>query len=230
MAIRQVSRNRGRTTNATDFTTILPRIEVHAQIYFRHLRCPDKKADAIQETIALAFKWYLRLTERGKDPATFVSVLADFAVRAVKCGRRLCGQEKARDVLSSQAQQRQGFKVESLPISTRTKHEDLYGTVHGQRLLDSYEERLRDNRQTPVPEQVCFRLDFPAWLVTRTSRDRQIIEKMSINDRTQDLARKFGLTPGRISQLRRDYCEDWSRFCGDLQDDPSPASPDEDRP
>lgn len=49
------------------FLTLLPRIETHARIYFRHLKCPDRKQDCVQEVIALAWKWFVRLAERGKD-------------------------------------------------------------------------------------------------------------------------------------------------------------------
>jgi hypothetical protein len=50
------------------FLTILPRIETHARIYFRGIRCPHRKADRIAETIALAFEWFRRLVQRGMDP------------------------------------------------------------------------------------------------------------------------------------------------------------------
>ena len=48
--------------------------------------------------------------------------------------------------------------------------EELYGTASGQRHLDTFEERLQDNRQSPVPDQAAFRLDFPAWLRTAVRR------------------------------------------------------------
>lgn len=35
------------------FQSILPRIERHATIYFRNLKCPAKKDDAIAEMVAL---------------------------------------------------------------------------------------------------------------------------------------------------------------------------------
>jgi len=93
------------------FLAIRPRILVHARIYFRHVRCGGRKADAIAETVALAWKWFVRLARRGKDARRFPSVLASFAARAVRSGRRLCGQERVRDVLSPVAQQRHGFSV-----------------------------------------------------------------------------------------------------------------------
>jgi hypothetical protein len=33
---------------------ILPRIELHGRIYFRHIKCPHRKEDAIQEMVGLA--------------------------------------------------------------------------------------------------------------------------------------------------------------------------------
>jgi hypothetical protein len=50
-----------------DFLALLPRIRTHAEIYFRGINCPQKKADKISETIALAWQRYVRLIERGKD-------------------------------------------------------------------------------------------------------------------------------------------------------------------
>jgi hypothetical protein len=135
--------------------------------------------------------------------------------RHVRSGRRLCGQEKGKDVLSGLARRRHGFHVEALPCSTATPYGDLFGSVHGQRRLDIFEERLRDNAQTPVPDQVAFRLDFPAWLVTLTARERRLVRAMARNERTLDLSRKFEVSPARISQLRRDLHNDWQRFCGE---------------
>jgi hypothetical protein len=73
---------------------VLPAVERHARIYFRHLRSADQD-DAVQETIAIAWKWFVHLTERGKDAARFPAALARYAARAVNSGRRLCGQENA---------------------------------------------------------------------------------------------------------------------------------------
>ena len=117
-------------------------------------------------------------------------------------------------VLSTRAQREHGFKVESLPASPRVSHESLYSKVHGQREHDVFEERLQDNTVTPVPEQVAFRLDFPEWLKSWTERDRRIIQDMARNERTFDLAKKYGCCPARISQKRDEYKEDWQRFCG----------------
>jgi hypothetical protein len=197
------------------FLALLPRIELHGRIFFRHLRCEQTRQDAIAEMVALAWIWFRRLVRRGKDPFTFPIALATFAARAVRSGRRLCGGEPPKDVLSPIARCRHGFRVEPLPLSTRANHETLYADPHGQELQDAFEERLRDNTITPPDEQAAFRIDFPAWLGTRTERDRRIIHAMALSERTYELSRAFGVTPGRISQLRREFHADWQRFTAD---------------
>jgi hypothetical protein len=185
------------------FLAILPRIERHARCYFRD-RGADRREDAVAETVALAWRWFVRLAERGKDARRFPSVLAMFAARAVRGGRRVCGMEAGKDVLSGLAQQRHGFRVEKLPdLSTLS--------------ANPLKEALADNTQSPVPEQVAFRLDFPAWMRTRTERDRRIIDDMMTGERTFTLADRFGISPARVSQLRREFCEDWRRFTGEAQ-------------
>ena len=195
------------------FLSIVPRIESHGQVAFRGVLCPQRRADCIAEVVALCWLWFLRLVERGKDPLAFPVVLASYAARQVRCGRRLCGQEKGQDVLSGLAQRRHGFHVEPLPYSAASY--DRLGAVGGQRRQDALEELLHDNGQTPVPEQVCFRLDFPAWRRTHARRIRRLMDGMMLGENTGELARKFGLSPGRISQLRRDLHNDWRRFCGE---------------
>src|SRR6202035_6060781 len=58
------------------FLALVPRIALHARLSFPHVQCPGKKADAIAETLAIAWHWYVRLVERGKDPAQFVTTFA----------------------------------------------------------------------------------------------------------------------------------------------------------
>jgi hypothetical protein len=184
------------------FLSILPRIETHATIVFRHIRCPHRQADCVQETVSLAWKWFVRLANKGKDACQFPSALATYAAQAVKCGRRLCGNEKVKDALSPLAQQRHSFTVASLPL-----HSTLSTTP--------FSEALADNTRSPVPEQVHFRIDFPAWLATLGDRNRRIAEDMMLGHRTLELADMHKITQGRISQLRREFYLDWLRFTGE---------------
>ena len=201
------------------FLALLPRVELHARVYFRFLP-PDRKEEAVAETVALAWRWFLRLTERGKDASQFVSALASYAARAVLSGRQLPAQPPAQDVLSEAAQRRHGFQVERLPRNTRHPFDEVYGPVQAQRHIDALEEILRDNTVTPPPDQAAFRIDFAAWRGTRTQRDRGILHELMLGERTGQVARKYGISASRVSQLRRAFYEDWAAFCNADGDGP----------
>ena len=187
-----------------DFLSMLPRIELHAQIFFRHVKCPHRKEDVVQEVVAISWKWYLRATAKGKDVGAFVSTLAGYAARHVKNGRRLCGQDRTKDALSPLARARHSFVVAPLPESSSLDGNPL-------------DEALHDNTRSPVPDQVCFRLDFPAWLNTLSERDKRVVEDLMAGERTLDVAAKHGLSPARVSQLRREFMDGWQTFCGECE-------------
>jgi hypothetical protein len=88
------------------------------------------------------------------------------------------------------------------------------------RLIEVREARhivlaLHDNTRTPPPDQAAFRIDWPAFLETRSDRDRALIGRMALGERTLDLAGDFGMSPARVSQLRREFLTDWRQFVGD---------------
>jgi hypothetical protein len=202
----------------TRFLVLLPRIERHGRIYFRHLRS-HRKDEVLQELRSLAWASFLRLAQQGKDAGEFLATFNDFLVRAVSNGRRLTGQEKAKDAMSARTQFRRGFTVEPLPVETTASYETRYATVHGQREHDAYEERLCDNSITPIPDQAAFRIDWSAWMQTCTDRDRRIIDDLMAGERTFDVSQKHGLSPSRISQLRRELQTDWEVFCTEANSD-----------
>jgi hypothetical protein len=191
---------------ASFLAMVLPRVLSHGRVCFGSIKCPYRREDAIQNMIGLAWKWHLRLAEKGKDATCFPTALASYAARAVKSGSRVAGQERVNDVLSPVAQRRHHFAVGKLPdFETVTNH--------------PISEALSDNTKSPPDETVCFKLDFLAWLASLTERDRRIVEDLMIGERTRDVANKYKVSPARISQKRREYQQDWRNFWGD--DDPT---------
>ena len=188
---------------AKSFLALLPRLTRYARRYFRDRQCPHSKADAIAEAVALAWRWHLRLAARGKDPVAAAAGLIVFAARAVACGRRLCGKAKRKDALSRR------HAIE--------QHDRHYGSGEGKTQDGCFlAEVLADNTRSPVPDQAAFRVDFPTWCQTRTQRERSIINDMMVGERTLDVARKYGLTAARISQLRREFNADWKQFVDEV--------------
>ena len=198
------------------FLSLMPRIETHARIIFRDIRCSVHKEDAVQESIALAWKWFLRLQERGRDINQFPMVFVFLVVKAVASGRRLTGMLRAKDVLSERCQRKRGFRVEALPMSTCVSVEVLLGKPRGQEMQDAFEERLKDDGSTPVPDQVAFRMDWPSFFTTLTTRDQRMAEFLSLGHSAKQAAEKFGLSAGRITQLRQRWCKDWRCFQDDV--------------
>jgi hypothetical protein len=161
--------------------------------------------------IGLAWRWHLRLAEKGKDATAFPTALASYAARAVRNGRRVAGQERANDVLSPVAQRRHHFYVGKLPdFETLTEH--------------PLREALLDNTKSPPDETVCFKLDFLAWLATLTEHDRGIVEDLMIGERALDVANKYKMSAARISQKRREFQRDWQFFCGERPLAPASSS------
>jgi hypothetical protein len=190
-------------TIRSEFEQVLPRITAHAAVVFRSVVCPHTRQELTAEMVALSWRWFRRLRQRGKkNPLRFISAIATFAAKAARSGRRLCGQDKAKDVLSPRARQKHRFTVGSLPAFATLSDNPL-------------SEALSDNTRTPVDEQVAFRLDFPAWLSTLDDRRRNVIEAMAQGERTQDLARMFGVSEARISQMRREFLDSWLQFTGE---------------
>jgi hypothetical protein len=153
---------------------------------------------------SLAWRRFRRLAELGKDASAFLSKFVALVARSVRSGRYFCGQESPEDVLSWVAQQRHAFRVERLPSTS-----SLMGNV--------WDEALHENTQSEIPDQVVFRIDFAQWRSTLTNRDRRLIDQLMVGEPPSRVARRFGLSPGRITQLRQGLRDDWRRFEGELE-------------
>ncbi|MGE3806363.1 MAG: hypothetical protein AB7K24_16970 [Gemmataceae bacterium] len=196
---------RHRTRCQAAFLTILPMLEAITERHFHFLGDASTRADAVADVVAVCWAWFSRLWSRGRDARRFPASLAYLAIRHVKCGRRVQGAESSKDVLSPTARLRRGFQLERLELNGNYDEPE-------------WQEALRDNTRSPVPEQACFRVDFPAWLRSLDQRQRRLIKAMLKGEGTGKLARRFGISPGRVSQLRREFHQNWRRFHGELVD------------
>jgi len=222
--IQPLSNGRCAPLSGDGFLTLLPRIETHARVVFRGLPMVDRE-EAIAEAVAAAYVAYRRLRERGIDPVReFPSMMATFAVRQVKDGRHVGSRMSSKDALSPKAQRKHGFKVEPLPISTRRAHEEVHSTLSGQRQMDTFEERLHENCRTPVPEQAAFRIDWPEFMRSLSQRDRRLATYLSLGNSAKQAAEKFGVSPGRVTQLRQGWCREWRAGQGEEATTAAPAN------
>ena len=176
----------------------LPTTVARAKYVFRHLRGQDYQ-DAIQECIANALVAFVALVRRGKLSIAYPTVLARYATAQVADGRRVGSSLNVHEVLSGYAQRNKGFKVESL---------DHYDEEE-----DQWQEAVvQDTRSASVFDTVAFRCDFADFLDQLPRRNRRIAQYLSLGNRTRDAARKFRLSEGRVSQLRRSLARSWQEF------------------
>jgi hypothetical protein len=183
-----------------DFVLIIPLIRQHAQFSFRKKRSEEKE-ELVEECLANAFRAYVRLLELGKEDLIYPSVLAKFAVKQVRCGRRVGGHLNSNDILSGYAQLRRNIVLERL---------DYYDPE-----AKAWRAAVVEDPSTPIPEQVAFRIDFPAWLQQHQSPKRRVAEALALGYTTKEAAKRFNVSPGRISQLRRDFEKSWQEFQGE---------------
>lgn len=194
-----------------DFERALPRIRTHAKVRFGAIADPARRDDAIAEVVGLGWVHWLSALRHGKDPNEFVSTIADLAVRQVRSCRKVTGSERSRDAMSPLAHRKNGFVNVPLP-GGRRPHADIYSRPNGQDECDAAEEGMQAHTQSPVPDQVAFRMDIPSWMERLADKKRRIVKDLMQGDSTQEAAEKHGVSQGRISQIRREAYEDLADY------------------
>lgn len=179
------------------FESLMPRLRTHARARFRHLNATDRE-EAVAEVVAYGFVSFLRLTKRGKDPAMFAAVFAHFVAKAVANGRGVVRRLSTRDLLGRPRGERVAVHKLDDPMPDGGWWRDL--------ALD---------RRVRVDDQAIFNIDFPAWLGTLSAVKRHVAELLARGHATDEAASQTGLSPGRVSQLRRELADSWSDFHAD---------------
>jgi len=182
------------------FLAMMPLIVRYARIALCHLK-PEARQDAVEEVVASAMIAYARLVELGKAELAYPSALARYAVAQFRHGRRVGNRLRIGDVLSPYAQTKKRFTVERL---------DHFDEDEG-----CWMEAVVEDTRTPPPDQAAFRIDFTEWLARQSPRDRQIAESLAVGHRPGEVAGRLGISPGRVSQLRRQLRASWADFQGE---------------
>ena len=149
---------------------------------------------------SLAPSWPTRLVKLGKEELAYATPLAQFAVRRVRTGRTVGGPVNVNDVTSPWCQRRRGICIESL---------------HEQDGRPGWREMVVEDRHATPADIAATRIDFEEWLGKLPRRQRAIAEVLATGEETGTVARRFGLTPGRVSQIRRKLHNAWCRFQGE---------------
>lgn len=185
------------------YLDLLPGLEAHARARWRHVRCPQSQDDNVQEALALCWQWTVRLVGAGKDPSEWGAAMSLRAWQQVRCGRSILRRNlRKRDVMSWLTQRREGYKREPLAmwnIGLTCSAAGFCG-VH---------------TRAPVPDQVAFRIDFPVWRDALPARDRVMVDELVAGADGQQVARRHGISKGRVHQIRRALRDSWLAFQGE---------------
>jgi hypothetical protein len=178
------------TDARTAFENRLPEIECLAGSHFRRLD-PDAREEAIQNSVVLAYRYWLRLAEVGKTSEECFQSVVWWAVKHTKQGRKGggCGKIKAKCVLD-------------------------YGRRRyaGVTLKDGVDLNLYVGRQATVPDIVQFRVDTSAFWSTLPERDQQIARELALGNGTKETAAKFRVSAAAISQFRTRFRKKYDAF------------------
>jgi len=181
----------------TAFLALVLALETRARFRFR-FRSPADREDAVADVVAHGFSAFGRLRRRGMQPAAFPGAFAKFVVLEVAKGLRVGGRVSGRDVLSETHRRRGRFVVRRMDDSTPDGH--------------AWWRDLAADRRIDVADQAAFNLDFPAWLSNLTVTKRRIAELLAYGHSGDVTARLVGVTPGRVSQVRRELAAAWHAF------------------
>lgn len=185
----------------TQFEELLPAIRSQIRFALRHLY-GEAKVEAQQEILCTACATFARLHQQGRTDVASATSLVRFAVKQYRVGRRVATRTNVRDVMTPACRLRKHVRVESL-----TRRDSPSGGWS--------EVLVEDARMTPA-DLAATRIDYPAFLATLGSRRRQIAETLATGETTLHTARLFGLSTGRVSQLRQELKAAWDRFIGNL--------------
>jgi hypothetical protein len=178
------------------FLKWLPRIRTAAAIAFRNVRGQDRD-DLIAETVANAYVAMAALANRNALNLAFPSVLSRYAISQIKDGRRVGTPSNVREVLSEYAQNHKDFTVDRL---------DVFDATAG-----DWQEVLVEDRRARPADLVQTKLDFADYLRSLPVRHRRIAKFLAKGENTSSTSRKFGVSAGRISQMRAELKQAWDR-------------------
>jgi hypothetical protein len=186
--------------SAPTFEELLPSITKQARIAFRDSPLSERE-ELEAEVVANCYLAYVRLIERGLGHVIYATPLAQYAIKQIHAGRRVGTKLNVRDITSAYCQQRKGVRMNRL---------DHYDVDEG-----GWQEILVEDRRATPADVAATRLDFAAWLQTLRRKERRVAELLSTGESTKVAARRFRISPARISQLRRELRNCWLTFQGE---------------
>ena len=176
------------------FLAMLPQIRRQALRAFRNAGA-EARTELTQEAIALAYGMFVRLVRQGKAAVAYPTPMAQFAIRQVRAGRRVGCRQNVHDIMWPHPRCARGHQFAAHPERAA-----------GLNLM------LCEDRHAGPAETAAARLDVADWFRKLSPRNRRIARALAVGEQTNAVAQRFGLTAGRISQLRSLFRTQWEQF------------------
>jgi hypothetical protein len=117
-------------------------------------------------------------------------------------GRRVGNRMNGCDGTSNYCQRRKKIMVEQLD--------------HFDEPTSEVEQLVVEDIHSTPPEIAATRVDCRAWLKSLPERTRHVAETLTTGEATSHVARMFGFSASRVSQLRRERYDAWREFQGEV--------------
>ena len=184
------------------FLSILPLIVRQARLASRG-KDPESREEFTAEVVANALVGFARLVQLGRESLAYGTPLGVYAVRQARGGRRVGTKSNSNDVGSPYAQVVKGICVRRLD--------------HRDKETGECREILIEDRRAGPAETAAARIDFGSWMAALPRRLRMIASTLAMGESTTSVARQFGITPGRVSQIRSELRSSWQEFQGEVE-------------
>jgi len=198
IATKKKSRDQAKSGDwQTAFLVMLPEIEARLGHAFARWT-PERRQEAVQAGVAHCVAAFARLYGQGRADSTNPRALVLFAARQFRAGRAVGLRLNVHDPLSRYAQLKKRTTLERLDRRCATTGVWL--------------EEFVEDRRASIPDRVAMRIDVPAWFCGLSRRMQRIARDLAIGCTTAEVANKYRLSAGRISQVRRELHASWQRF------------------
>lgn len=191
-----------------DFVAMLPTIGTIARRAFRAWNYSDRE-ELVAEAIASSFVQYCGLLARGAADRAFATPLGHYGVRHAHVGRRVGGHLNRDDVSSAYCRRHRKVSLLRLTLPSSSNQ-------------STWKELVVEDRRASPAEVAAVRVDFQQWLDQLPEREHRIALYLASGEPTCNAAAHFGVSSGRLSQIRAELRASWEAFQADDHGDRAP--------
>ena len=161
-----------------------PELWNKARAHF-HEYSPDAREEAADNAMYLTWHNLASMIEQDRCDDAMITTTFNYSLRATRSGRvmKAVHGSKFREIFSH------------------------HTCIHAGLAINAFISAKDD-----VPDIVSFRIDTPAWLDSLPETQRQRAIDMSDGSDTKELAQRWGVSPGAVSQTRQTLAKSYAKF------------------